>query len=316
MKSKDLYKQLAGLTTESRNPRSTNIESASIAAALRIINNEDKTVAHAVEKEIPKIAAAVKLVVSAFKNGGRLIYVGAGTSGRLGILDAAECPPTYGTDPKMVQAIIAGGRNSVFRSKEGAEDKESNGAKAIGKVRLTKHDVVCGIAASTRTPFVIGALIAAKKAGAKTAFVTANPRRVLNQSAFKRLRSALDVAVCVDVGPEVIMGSTRMKSGTGQKLVLNMISTTSMVQIGKVYQNMMVDLKLSNKKLIERAKRVIMISTGVDYTTASVALKNSGGSVKTAIVMLAVGVSVDKARNALDKSGGFVKKAIRKKPLF
>jgi N-acetylmuramic acid 6-phosphate etherase len=310
MKQKLLFQQLQSLTTEKRNPRSMKIDSEDIPGILGIINEEDKKVPFAVAKEIPQIAKAVRLVVDALKSGGRLIYVGAGTSGRLGILDASECPPTFGTDPGLVQGIIAGGHGAVFQSLEGAEDNEAEGIRAIIKKKVGLNDVVCGIAASTRTPFVVGALKKAKQLKAKVIYVTANSRKIFKQPQYKQLVKAVDVAICLEVGPEVIMGSTRMKSGTAQKLVLNMITTASMIRLGKVYENMMIDLKMNSRKLEERAKRVLMITTGVDYEAAAEKLEQAGGNVKTAIVMIKRGVSQQEAHKRLKASHGFVRKAL------
>ena len=248
-RTKYLFHQLAKLDTEQRNASSFRIDSGSIREILSIINKEDQKVAKAVRKEIPYIAKAVELVVRCFRQRGRLIYVGAGTSGRLGVLDAAECPPTYGTPPQMVQAIIAGGKKAVFRSREGSEDKVGEGVRAIKKLKVSSKDTVCGIAASIRTPFVMSAIVQAKKMGAKTIYVTTNPHSMLRSKNFSHLRKALDVAICPFVGPEVIMGSTRMKAGTAQKLVLNMITTAAMIRLGKVYENMMVDLRMNSRKL-------------------------------------------------------------------
>ncbi|MCX6132473.1 MAG: N-acetylmuramic acid 6-phosphate etherase [Ignavibacteriales bacterium] len=231
---KKLFEQLTRLSTEQRNPASMDIDALSIEDALRIINSEDKKVALAVEVELPYIAKAVELVVRAFKNGGRLLYAGAGTSGRLGVLDAVECPPTYGVPFEMVQGMIAGGEKAMFRAQEGAEDKEENGARDIDERKVGERDVVCGIAASLRTPYVIGAVKRAKQLGAKTLYVTTNPRSRMYSPEFAEIARVLDIAICPEVGPEVIMGSTRMKSGTAQKLVLNMITTTAMVRLGKV----------------------------------------------------------------------------------
>jgi len=297
-----VFEELQTLVTEQRNKRSMRIDAKEIPEILKIINEEDSKVAGAVRKEIPYIARAVDLVVDSLRSGGRLIYVGAGTSGRLGILDAAECPPTFGTDPKMIQGIIAGGKKAVFRSIEGAEDRSAEGRKVIDQKRVTEKDTVCGIAASRRTPFVLAAIKRAKERGAKTIFVTTNPR--------SSLQIDVDVAICPEVGPEVIMGSTRMKSGTAQKLVLNMITTASMIRLGKVYENMMIDLQMKSRKLEERAKRVLMIITGVDYQTAERVLKRAHGHVKTAIVMIKSGVSESVARERLKAAGGFVRAAI------
>jgi len=299
---KALFEQLKELTTEQRNPASMSIDAESVEGILRIMNEEDKKVARAVEKEIPYIAQAVEIVVDAFKKGGRLIYVGAGTSGRLGVLDAVECPPTYGTDPEMVQGLIAGGRRAMFRSVEGAEDREDDGAHDIDLKKVGRKDVVCGLAASRRTPYVVGAVKRARRLGARTLYVTTNPRSEFNID--------VDVAICPVVGPEVIMGSTRMKSGTAEKLVLNMITTASMIRLGKVYENMMVDLQMTNRKLVERSKRVLMTITGCGYDEAERVLKDAGGHVKTALVMVKAGIGVEEARRRLEKSGGFVRGAI------
>ena len=307
---RNLFKQLKLLSTEQRNIKTLKIDTYSIRKILETINEEDQKVPLVVRKEIPYIKKAVDLVVESFKKGGRLIYVGAGTSGRLGILDAAECPPTYGTDPNMIIGIIAGGKKAVFRSQEGAEDEIEEGLRAIKSLRLRRVDVVCGIAASIRTPYVAAALEEAKRKGAKTIFITTNPRSLLNKKDFKGLRNNIDVAICPDVGPEVIMGSTRMKSGTAQKLVLNMITTTAMICLGKVYENMMVDLKMNSRKLEERAKRIIMIATGVSYDAASKTLRKANGHVKTAIVMIKARATVKQARARLEKANGFVRKAI------
>lgn len=301
--NKKVFEEIQGLLTEQRNPNSMDIDSKNTLEILKIINDEDKKVPLAVEKEIPYIAQAVEFVVETFKQGGRLFYFGAGTSGRLGIVDAAECPPTFGTPPEMVQAFIAGGREAVFVAQEGAEDKEENGANDVIKANINSKDTVVGIAASRRTPYVIGAIKKAKELGAKTVFITTNPRKDFNIT-------EVDVAICPEVGPEVIMGSTRMKSGTAQKLVLNMISTAAMIRIGKVYENMMIDLQMTNQKLVERSKRIVMIITGVTYEEAEKYLKEAKGNVKTALVMILAKVSYDEARRRLQLSDGFVRKAI------
>ncbi len=308
--SAKLFDQLKHLTTELRNPASMDIDARSIEEILTIINTEDKKVPIAVEAEIPYIARAVELVVQAFKRGGRLIYAGAGTSGRLGVLDAVECPPTYGTDPEMVQGMIAGGERAMFRAQEGAEDKEENGAKDIDDKNVNERDVVCGIAASLRTPYAVGAVKRAKERGAATVYVTTNPRSKLQSAEFAELAAAIDVAICPEVGPEVIMGSTRMKSGTAQKLVLNMITTTAMIRLGKVYENMMIDLQMTNQKLRERAKRAVMTITGVTYEQAADSLEKAGWHVKTALVMIKAGVTKEEAQSRLDKAEGFVRAAI------
>ncbi|MCX8056707.1 MAG: N-acetylmuramic acid 6-phosphate etherase [Ignavibacteria bacterium] len=304
--NKKVFDEIKNLLTEQRNPASMDIDSKSTIEILKIINEEDKKVPFAVEKEIPYIAQAVEFVVESFKNGGRLLYFGAGTSGRLGIVDAAECPPTFGTPHEMVQGFIAGGREAVFVAQEGAEDKEENGANDVIKANVGPKDTVVGIAASRRTPYVVGAIKKAKELGAKTVFITTNPRKDFNIK-------EVDVAICPEVGPEVIMGSTRMKSGTAQKLVLNMISTTAMIRIGKVYENMMIDLQMTNQKLVERSKRIVMIITGVSYEEAEKYLKEAKGNVKTALVMILAKVPYEEAVRRLQLSEGFVRKAIEGK---
>jgi N-acetylmuramic acid 6-phosphate etherase len=303
--NKELFKEITELTTEQRNPNSMDIDARSTTEILTIINNEDKKVAHAVEKEIPYIAEAVELIVHALKNGGRLLYFGAGTSGRLGVVDASECPPTFGTPFGMIDGFIAGGKEAMFRAQEGAEDHEENGAKDVLAANVTDKDVVCGIAASRRTPYVVGAVKKAKQIGAKTLYVTCNPRENFNIK-------EVDVAMCPYVGPEVIMGSTRMKSGTAQKLVLNMLTTTSMIRLGKVYENMMIDLQMTNKKLVERSKRIVMTITGLSYEEAGDYLSEAKGHVKTALVMIKAQVSADEAKKRLKLADGFVRKAIEK----
>lgn len=297
-----LFDELKNLVTEKVNPETRDIDSKNIEEILRIINNEDKKIPHIVEKEIPYIEKAVEIVVSAFKQGGRLIYVGAGTSGRLGVLDASECPPTFGTDPEMVQGIIAGGFDALVRAQEGAEDRKEVGAEDLMALNFNKNDVACGIAASRRTPYVIGAIEKAREVGAKTIYVTCTPREEMNLN--------VDVAICPVVGPEVIMGSTRMKSGTAQKLVLNMITTTSMIRLGKVYGNMMVDLQMTSKKLEERSKRTVMLVTGVDYEKAAEVLSEAGGHVKTALVMILKEVNKETAQEHLKLANGFVRGAL------
>jgi N-acetylmuramic acid 6-phosphate etherase len=288
-----------------------DIDTRSIPEILRIINEEDKRVASVVENEIIYIARAAEIVVDSFKKGGRLIYVGAGTSGRLGVLDAAECPPTFGVHPEMVQGIMAGGKKAMFRAQEGAEDNEGEGVKDINRMKVNENDVVCGIAASLQTPYVVGATIQAKKRGAKTIYVTTNPRKKFSLPEFSRLAKAVDVAICPEVGPEVIMGSTRMKSGTAQKMVLNMITTAAMIRLGKVYENMMIDLQLTNQKLKERAKRIVMTITGIEYEAAADYIKKADGQVKTALVMIKAKVSKKEAQERLRKADGFVRSAIK-----
>jgi len=311
--NKATFEQIQMLLTEQRNPNTMNIDKLDIEDILKLINNEDKKVADAVCNEIPYIAKAVELVVDSFIQGGRLIYVGAGTSGRLGVLDAAECPPTFGTDSDMVQGIIAGGKKAMFRSIEGAEDNVKQAIRDIDNKRVNNKDVVCGIAASIRTPYVCSAICRAKQRGAKTIFITTNSRSTLNSADFSALSKSIDVAICPCVGPEVIMGSTRMKSGTAQKLVLNMISTSAMIRLGKVYENMMVDLKAWNTKLRERAKRILMIATGVSYEEATRVLKSTAFDVKLAIVIIKTGLSKDEAKKKLKSAKGSVHIAVNEK---
>ncbi|MGB6649866.1 MAG: N-acetylmuramic acid 6-phosphate etherase, partial [Bacteroidota bacterium] len=258
MSKASLSDALSRLLTEQRNPDSMDLDLLSTRGILRLINSQDKLVPIAVEREIPYIERAVDLVVASLRGGGRLLYFGAGTSGRLGVVDASECPPTFGTDANLVRGVIAGGNRAMFRSQEGAEDDISQARRDVDAEGVCERDTVCGIAASRRTPYVVTAVARARELGARTIYVTTNPRSEFDL--------AVDVAICPEVGPEVLMGSTRMKSGTAQKLVLNMVTTTAMVRLGKVYENMMVDLQLTNNKLVERAKRIIMLATGVDYT--------------------------------------------------
>jgi N-acetylmuramic acid 6-phosphate etherase len=301
--SKKIFAEISILTTEKRNQNTMDIDSRSTFEILRIINDEDKTIAYTVEKELPYIERAVEIIVKALKKGGRLLYFGAGTSGRLGIVDASECPTTFGTHKEIIKGFIAGGRSAMFDAKEGVEDNTSKGADDVIKAKVKKSDVVCGIAASRRTPYVIGAIKKAKELGAKTLYITCNPRSTFNIK-------EVDVAICPDVGPEVIMGSTRMKSGTAQKMILNMLTTASMIRLGKVYENMMVDLQMTNKKLVERSKRIIMNINEISYEEASEYLNQAKGNVKTAIVMIKAKVSAATARKRLKNANGFVRKAI------
>ncbi len=300
--TRSVFDEIKDLTTESRNPKTEDIDKKSISEILYLINDEDLQVPAAVRQEIPYIEKAVELVVQAFNSGGRLFYVGAGTSGRLGVLDASECPPTFGVSPEMVQGMIAGGNSALTRPQEGAEDKFAMGQSDLMSRGVTDKDVVCGIAASRRTPYVIGAIDKAREMGAKTIYVTCNPRQGMN--------TRVDVAICPVVGSEVIMGSTRMKAGTATKLVLNMITTAAMIRIGKVYGNMMVDLQMTSKKLEERSKRIVMMITGVSYTEASEVLQRAGGHVKTAIVMIMANVEKEEAQRRILAAAGLVRKAL------
>ncbi|SIT92684.1 N-acetylmuramic acid 6-phosphate etherase [Edaphobacillus lindanitolerans] len=287
------------LTTEMRNPKSAEIDTLPVRDRLLLMNDEDAGVAAAVRSEIDQIESAVNLVVQAFQNGGRLIYAGAGTSGRLGILDASECPPTFGVDPAMVRGLIAGGERAITTAIEGAEDDEGLGRSDLEALSPDPRDVVIGIAASGRTPYVIGALEKAKEAGAKTVAVSNNKDSKIGQAA--------DVAIEVVTGPEIITGSTRLKAGTAQKLVLNMITTIAMTGIGKVYGNLMVDVQPTNQKLIERAKHIIMEATGCDASTAKEMYEKADGQVKTAIVMILLGCSYEEAVGQLEKSKGIIR---------
>ncbi len=299
---KTVFDELALLVTESRNPETTDIDILPVEDMLVLMNREDQKVAPAVEKEIPYIAKAVKIIAHAFKNGGRLVYAGAGTSGRLGVLDAAECPPTFGVPNGMVVGLIAGGIEALYQAVEGFEDFPENGARDVASIKLNEKDVLCGIAASKRTPYVLGAIEEAKKRGAKTLAVVCNPR--------EQLQFEVDVAICPVPGPEVVMGSTRLKAGSAQKMVLNMLTTASMIQLGKVYENMMIDLQLNNVKLVERSKKIIMSATGVDYDEAARYLDKAGGHVKTAIFMAKTGQTADIAKKYIEKNKGLLKKAI------
>lgn len=293
---------LSGLTTETRNPRTLALDTMGVAEFLEVMNDEDARVAGAVRVAIPQIGAAVVLIAAAFRKGGRLIYLGAGTSGRLGVLDAVECPPTFGTKPEQVVGLIAGGEQAFLRAVEGAEDSPTLAQEELVRIGLTADDAVVGIAASGRTPYVIGGLDYATSVGAATISVACNPGSEVSQHA--------QVAIEVDNGPEVLTGSTRLKAGTSQKLILNMLSTAAMVAVGKVYGNLMVDVMPTNEKLVERATRIVQTATGCDQATAAHAFEASGGHAKTAIVMILAGVDPDQARDRLSTADGFVRRAI------
>jgi N-acetylmuramic acid 6-phosphate etherase len=292
------------LTTEQRNEITRNLDQKSAEEILRLINKEDSMVPGVVAECIPDIANAVNTIVESFKGGGRLLYFGAGTSGRLGILDASECPPTFGTDPEQVQGIIAGGYDAIHRAVEGAEDSDDLGANDVDALQVNAADVVVGIAASGRTPYVLGAMKRAQELGATVIGIANN-----NDAAMKPYASIMIEAV---VGPEVVLGSTRMKSGTAQKMILNMLTTTAMILSGKVYDNLMVDMLPSNIKLILRSKRLIQMATGADPDTVERVFEQSNGHVKTAIVMILAEVSLEEAIELLQASNGFVREAIRK----
>lgn len=293
---------LAKLVTEGRNPNTMEIDSVSTIEMVEMINEEDKKVAIAVGEAKESIAKAIDLIAERLARGGRLIYIGAGTSGRLGILDASECPPTYGVSHELVQGIIAGGHTAIFKAVEGAEDDSELAKKDLIEITLNNNDVVCGIAASGRTPYVIGGMNYAKEIGAGVVCVTMNP-----ESEMARIAEA---PISVVVGPEVIMGSTRMKAGTAQKLVLNMLSTGAMIKLGKVYGNLMVDVKASNKKLYARAKRITMLATGETEEAVEKILKQTDMNVKLSILMIITGLDKDSAERLLEENKGYVQKAI------
>lgn len=298
-----LFRQLEQLLTEQRNENSRGIDLADSRTIVEIINNEDKKVAFCVEKRLDVIAESIDATVTKMKEGGRLLYFGAGTSGRLGVLDASECPPTFGTDPETVQGFIAGGEAAMFVAQEGAEDKEEYGEEEIVARNVTEKDVVVGLAASGRTPYVHGAIKKARALGCVTIFITT----------VSKDQVSLDVDYMIDipVDPEVIMGSTRMKSATAQKMVLNMLSTGVMIRLGKVYENVMVDLQLTNLKLEERAKRILMMLASLSYEEASAMLTTADHHVKTALLMALSGLNKEEALQKLSANGGFIRKALK-----
>lgn len=290
------------LTTEQRNKNTMDLDTLSTIEILRLMNEEDQSVPASVRKELSQIEKVVESVKQSFCRGGHLIYVGAGTSGRLGILDAAECVPTFSADPSMVQGLIAGGISAMTIAVEGAEDSRSLGEEDLKNIHLTDKDTVLGIAASGRTPYVIGALEYAKKVGATTASLACNKDAEISKHA--------EINIEVQVGPEILTGSTRLKSGTAQKLVLNMISTASMIGIGKVYKNLMVDVKPTNDKLIERSKSIIMQATECSYQEADKAFHVADKNVKLAIVMILTNLSKEEAKQKLDDANGFIRKIL------
>jgi len=291
------------LTTEMNNPASSLIDEKDTRDMLLIMNDEDQLVASSVRQEIDSIAAAVDLIYASLKKGGRMFYVGAGSSGRLGVLDASECPPTYGTSPELVQAYIAGGDTALRTAIEGCEDDTESGALLIREKGVTASDVVVGITASGSTPYVLGAITQAKAVGAGTVGIVTNDN--------SKLSAICDVCIAPVVGPEIISGSTRLKSGTAQKLVLNMLTTGVMIKLGKVYNNLMVDLKASNSKLYDRAMRIVCEVTGAPEEQAAEALKAAGMHVKTAILILETGVNAEEAAELLARHEGRLKEAIR-----
>ncbi|WP_370553810.1 N-acetylmuramic acid 6-phosphate etherase [Edwardsiella tarda] len=290
------------MVTESRNPASAAIDTLSTLAMLRVINAEDQRVAPAVEATLPQVAELVDKVVEAFAQGGRLIYCGAGTSGRLGILDASECPPTYGTPAQQVVGLIAGGHPAILAAVENAEDDRDQGAQDLRDLHFTERDVLVGIAASGRTPYVLGAMAYAKQQGATVAAIVCNPGSEMSLAA--------DIAIEPVVGAEVVTGSSRMKAGTAQKLVLNMITTGAMIRSGKVYGNLMVDVAATNAKLLQRQVNIVMAATECDLHQAEAALNACDRHCKTAILMLLSGVSAEEARAMLARHHGFIRQAL------
>lgn len=293
--------------TERRNPRTTEIDLASPAQIVDLINAEDATVPQAVATQRDHIARAIELAERTFRAGGRLIYVGAGTSGRLGVLDAAECPPTFGTDPSMVQALIAGGAPALTRAQEGAEDRPADAARDLDALAVGASDLVIGIAASGTTPYVRAALVRAQERGASTGIVSCSPPP-------DELLRLVDVAILPLTGPEVVTGSTRMKAGTATKLVLNTITTGAMIRLGKTWGNLMVDLRATNAKLRDRSERIVMEVCGVTREEARSVLDGAGGRVKTAIVMQKRGVAADEADRLLEAAGGIIRRVVPEAP--
>ncbi|HIH4848675.1 TPA: N-acetylmuramic acid 6-phosphate etherase [Morganella morganii] len=293
---------LTSMITESRNPASADIDSLPTLDMLRVINREDQTVALAVEKTLPQVAQVVDAVAQAFRLGGRLIYMGAGTSGRLGILDASECPPTFGTPAEQVVGLIAGGHKAILKAVENAEDNRELAVSDLKALNFSEKDVLVGIAASGRTPYVLGGMEYALSLGATVAAVSCNP-----DSEMSRLAG---IAITPVVGPEVITGSSRMKAGTAQKLILNMITTGAMIRSGKVYGNLMADVEATNAKLVERQKRIVMAATECDRATAEQALAACDGHCKTAIVMILVQLSAGDAKALLAQHQGFIRDAL------
>lgn len=299
-----LIAALSHLVSEGRNPDTMDIDLQPSIEIVKRLNQQDKSVPLAVEKVLPEVAQAVDKIVEAFQVGGRLIYLGAGTSGRLGVLDASECPPTFGVSDQMVIGLIAGGQEAMFKAKEGAEDDPQLGESDLQSVNLTPDDVVVGIAASGRTPYVIGALTYANELGATTVALSCNPDSPIAEIA--------EIAISPVVGPEALTGSTRLKSGTAQKLVLNMLTTASMIRLGKSYQNLMVDVKATNKKLLARATRIVMQATDCDKAQATSTLEETEFDVKLAILMILTGLGIQEAREQLHHQQGFLRAAVEK----
>ena len=301
--AENLLQTLSTLITEQRNPNSMNVDSLSALEIVQLMNEEDKQVPLAIEKCLPLIAQAVERIVAAFQQDGRLVYIGAGTSGRLGVLDASECPPTFGVSPEMVKGIIAGGERALRHPIEGAEDSKAQAVVDLQTIQFSSKDVLVGIAASGRTPYVIGALEYAKSLGSVTASIASNPNSAM--------ANIVDIAIDTVVGPEVLTGSSRLKSGTAQKLVLNMLTTASMILMGKCYQNLMVDVQASNEKLKARAIRIVMQATDCDKALAEETLKLADQNAKLAIMMILSGLDRAQAEALLEKHQGKLQLALK-----
>lgn len=290
------------LPTEAINPATLAIDKQPAAEIVEGMLSEDRKMLAAVQREKERIAVGIEIITQALRKGGRIVFVGAGTSGRLGVLESAEMPPTFGTDPDLVQAIMAGGKGAILRAKEGVEDNYEEGARSINRLRPTKKDVVIGVSASGMTQFVRGALTRARRAGSKIVFVTCDPRT--------ELQTFVDLTIAPAVGPEVIAGSTRLKAGTATKMVLNMLTTASMIRIGKTYGNLMVDVQMGSEKLRDRARRIIIIVTGLDYDEADKLLRRAHWNVKAAIVMQKTGLTYPQSMSRIRKAHDFVRDAI------
>ena len=301
--AENLLQTLSTLITEQRNPNSMHVDSLSALEIVQLMNQEDKQVPLAIEKCLPQIAQAVECIVAAFQQGGRLVYIGAGTSGRLGVLDASECPPTFGVSPEMVKGIIAGGERALRHPIEGAEDSKTQAVVDLQTIQFSSQDVLVGIAASGRTPYVIGALEYAKSLGSVTVSIASNPNSAM--------ANIVDIAIDTVVGPEVLTGSSRLKSGTAQKLVLNMLTTASMILMGKCYQNLMVDVQASNEKLKARAIRIVMQATDCDKALAEETLKQADQNAKLAIMMILSGLDRAQAEALLEKHQGKLQLALK-----
>ena len=301
--AENLLQTLSTLITEQRNPNSMHVDSLSALEIVQLMNEEDKQVPLAIEKCLPQIAQAVERIVAAFQQGGRLVYIGAGTSGRLGVLDASECPPTFGVSPEMVKGIIAGGERALRHPIEGAEDSKTQAVVALQTIQFSSRDVLVGIAASGRTPYVTGALEYAKSLGSVTVSIASNPNSAM--------ANIVDIAIDTVVGPEVLTGSSRLKSGTAQKLVLNMLTTASMILMGKCYQNLMVDVQASNEKLKARAIRIVMQATDCDKALAEETLKQADQNAKLAIMMILSGLDRAQAEALLEKHHGKLQLALK-----